>query len=273
MKIIISGDSWACGEWGKGSANIGWEKFYNTVKGNSWPKCPLFEDRNLLPDWIQLELANKFNYNLSEIKDYYLLHTGLEQYFTDAGFTVLNLSKGNTSNLTNLNSLANTDIDVNDIIIWFQTEPIRDLRPYHTLENKFETVDQLIIERNNLLYLTYKRLNSLGNKIICIGGCSKLNKILMNKFENLSGQVESFIELLLGENAAPDFWISKNAWQHLFKHITIDNTNTFMYNQLIIQSLKDNKEYFDLDATHPNRNGHKKLFNYLIDHENIFKRT
>jgi hypothetical protein len=66
-------------------------------------------------------------------------HLGLQTYLTEYGCEVTNVSVGGYSNKDSINSIKNKLISTYtcDSIIWFQTDPIRDLKPYKDNADKF----------------------------------------------------------------------------------------------------------------------------------------
>ena len=71
---------------------------------------------------------------------YCVTHKGIEQYFIDNGDIVTNISIGGG---TNQNSVFQLQQQLSNMtfncIIWFQTDPLRDLRPYATFNDDFYT--------------------------------------------------------------------------------------------------------------------------------------
>lgn len=191
-------------------------------------------------------------------------HQGLEQYFKDTGYNVINLSKGGYSNTQ---SIAPLPKESDSVIIWIQTDPLRDLRPYDRFKEKFQSYQTLLDIQKELLTTTYSILNKLG-KIYCIGGCSKLDLDLIKEFENLIPIIPSVPEFLLPNYIHPKIWFSD--WYELVdRQFDIDSIDKLLYNKKIQDSLADSWEYFQPDGKHPNRHGHKKIFEYL--NENIFR--
>lgn len=282
-KIIIAGDSWGRGEWGwDGNLTAldpqpAWVSYYNNIKGANWPTTPpLLSQINSLPSWIIAELKN-FGFNgitsLSKnIGNCVLLHRGLEQYFVDDGHTVINISIGGGSNVNIVNrlkNLVNKQIG-HSLIIWIQTDPFRDLHPYTNFKKDFSTYEQLILWQTSQLNSIYTQLNKLGSKIYMLGGCSKLNLSLLSEHKNLIPLFESITEFLLPSYTHPEIWCSD--WYKLIdKQFDIDSINKLVYNKKIQDSLLDYPDLFWPDGRHPNRFGHKKIFDYI--NENIFKQS
>ena len=60
----------------------------------------------------------------------HIQHTGLEFYLKEYGCNVVNKSYGGYSNDDIFHSLEEQIEFSYDVIIWFQTDPLRNLRPY-----------------------------------------------------------------------------------------------------------------------------------------------
>lgn len=288
-KIIIAGDSWGCGEtgWDKNiqvyDPTEDWTNFYNNVKGTTWPDCPDFKDISLLPEWVLQELA-RFGFtgisSLSKsIGRHIILHKGLEQYFKDNGFKVLNISIGGGSNFNIVSTLLefSKSITNNTIIIWIQTDPLRNLRPYNDFVNRFTSYDQIIEFQQKSLQDTYARLNSLDHSIICLGGCSKLRLDLIKPYKNLNPLIPSIPEWLVEEYFKSQSYVPYRSpevtfsdWEKLVgKQFDLDSLDKLIYNKNLQNSLMDYPDLFWPDGIHPNRTGHKILFDYIVKELNL----
>ena len=128
----------------------------------------------------------------------------------DDGFKVTNYSEGGRSNLEAVDHLCHQlslHDNTFDYVIWFQTDPLRDLTPYTNFNSRFSSYEELISTSKELLNSSYNRLNQLNKKIICIGGCSKLDSDI-HKYKNLVPLIDSVIEFLLPTFTAPEVWHS-----------------------------------------------------------------
>jgi hypothetical protein len=195
--------------------------------------------------------------------NYTVSHLGLEKYLTDYGCEVYNLSKGGSSNHVSVNTLSYKFVKIlnPDIVFWFQTDPIRDLRPYNKTFFP-QTVSDLIKQQHVLINKTYARLNALGMKINCIGGTVKLFPSIAN-YPNLNSFMGSVVEFFGG--TAPEFWISD--WiqcddlissDFLDELYTTGNTGINHPNRALP------KEWFSPDGIHPNRFAHQKIFEFIL---------
>jgi hypothetical protein len=195
---------------------------------------------------------------------YTVLHNGLQQYFEDAGHSVTNISVAGESIQYATCQLAQSMLDEYTHIIWLQTDPLRNLTPYTNFEIKYRTIDSLIDQQQEILQQSYCELNSLGKKINCLGGCSKLNVELMSGFSNLYPIIDSIPEFLLPHYSHPKIWHS-DWYTKIGRLMDIDSLDKLVDLKKTQDSLIDEKEFFWPDGGHPNRHGIKKVFDYLVD--------
>jgi hypothetical protein len=194
-------------------------------------------------------------------KKHVVTHKGLEQYLCDDGFVVANCSQPGSSNRKSISRVSyQPNLSEYDHIIWFQSDPFRDLAPYNKFNSMFNSYQQLLDCSNELLNSSYNTLNQLGNKVICIGGCSKLDPDIHN-YENLIPLVDSVVELILPTVTAPQVWCS--GWIHFID----SSTNETLLDQLLIdKKIQDqigDDPMFIPDGYHPNRDGHRVLFDVV----------
>jgi len=203
------------------------------------------------------------------------LHRGLWQYFEEDGHEVTMAAipgSGNFENVSHFFNVISTPLIKYDYIFWFQSDPIRDLRPYDDFGKSIKTYEDLIIKSDELIDKTYNFLNSIGQKIYCIGGCSKLNLELMKKYNNLYPLIESVTEFILPNYKHPKLWHSD--WINVVDKLDMDSIDFLLENKLKQDSLADTKikehrEYFWPDGGHPNRKGHKVLYDFINNSLNI----
>lgn len=193
----------------------------------------------------------------SDHRPYRVTHRGLEQYLTEYGCNITNLSKGGASNKEMLQILHSTLQRYNpQFVFWFQTDPMRDLRPYS--QRTFPTsVSELLALNKQLLTDTYAAFNNLGIKIHCMGGVAKLQKSIEN-YPNLIPFIPNIVEMLEGPDI--DFWISD--WinspnlrlnDHFLSELEVHPMHTLP------------KEWFFPDGIHPNRKAHRKIFEFILN--------
>jgi hypothetical protein len=236
--IIIAGDSWACGEW--------------------------LNDR-------------KENYRIS--------HSGLTQYLLDLGYLVINLSQPGGSNINSAERVSDflkvsAHLNVSHVFV-FQTEWIRDM---HDCKDKKQLDLDLTYGyqefKIRLISRFYNSLSSIAQQtnvpIHIIGGCS--DTIWLDKFSKeypgLNNICHSFTNLLLTDNhriTDPVYTIMTN--QNLEQIKVLKETISSNDLELLLIDIdkgkqrllmwQQEKRFFWPDGVHPNRLGHKILFDFL----------
>lgn len=248
--IVIIGDSWSCGEWREESLGIN--------------------------------------------------HTGLQQYLLDYQYPVINLGRGGDSNFGSylrLRDFLKSGIlqytEKITHVLYFQTEWHRDYKPYYStpnLQHLQNTWTWTFPKTPNSI----QEINDLATNAICNW---------QYRLVDLAQQYKFQIGLIGG--ASDTIWIDKFAQEYpgleilcqSMTNLCINNTHRIdkpihnLNGQLINQfktSLKDIKDieelltdmdsilfrsrqwqihqkYFWPDGSHPNRLGHKKLFDFIMD--------
>lgn len=196
--------------------------------------------------------------------EYCAVHPGLEFYLKEHGYNVNNLSQGGYSNSDIFNSLRDHMAINNsyDVIIWFQTDPLRNFRPYRNenigifKKNK----EDFILACDELLDSIYAKFNSLDLPIYCLGGTTKLNLALLEKYPNLHPVIPSIIEMFGEEHIKiwPSGWIKHPQVLKSLSRSLVD----YLHSEC---ELNLSQEWFFPDGRHPNRKAHKKIFEFLID--------
>jgi len=227
------------------------------------------------------------DYRLNIRSDSNITHLGLEQYFTDLEHAVFNMSIPGGSNKNSIDKLTdflNTQKNNNFIVLFITTEPTRNFRPnYNTFKQDIVDHNGLFELRIKTLYDDLKILNDLGqehNQIIhLIGALGSVPDI--DQYSNLSCLCLSWPELLVGD-LYPDidfefFGVWPNDWlidgEIINKWLTPKNLQQFdlvfadklvqQLNKLDINHIIFEHPLFYPDKHHPNRDGHKILFNYI----------
>ena len=196
-----------------------------------------------------------------------VVHTGLEYFLSEYGCNVVNLAVGASSNSIQICNLLNylkdnDNTDSIDCIIWFQTDPIRDLGPYNQ-EFFPQSVSELVEAGKKLLEKSYKKLNNIGITVYCLGGVAKLEDSI-NNYPNLVPVIPSIIEMFGG--VQPEYWVG--AWVDTVK--LRDEFLTELESVPPLKSLEDwanllPRQWFYPDGSHPNRDAHYKIFQHIIN--------
>jgi hypothetical protein len=199
-------------------------------------------------------------------------HRGIWQYFEEDGHEVTIKAVPGESNKTSISHMCNYVNGNYDYVFWFQSDPLRDLRPYDDFGNTIKNYDDLITQSNILLDKNYKELNDRSDcKIYCIGGCSKLNMELISKYKNLIPFIESLTELILVDYKHPEIWHSD--WIDYVERLDESVIDFLLPNKMKQDSLSEvdeYREYFWPDGSHPNRYGHKVLYDFILKNCDIF---
>lgn len=212
---------------------------------------------------------------------YGIIHLGLEQYFTDSGYIVINTAQGNSSNstaVTRLDRALDEKYSVTDIVFFIQTDSIRELR-----ENYHEKINDGLCEhksleklRRSLCSSTYDRLSMVANKfrtkIQLIGGKEDLDLSEIGNFKNLNPLVPSWVYLLVGHiDKYKELFPQWTASDYSFNHIDLNKLGFDLYQKIIDEMFHSEKCYqmfkediFYPDGLHPNRRGHEILFEHIV---------
>lgn len=238
--IIIVGDSWGCGEWRAQGA------------------------------------------------DYTVLHSGLEEYLRQDGHQVINLSQGGISNLDIYHRLKNHLLRFPDHcdtkIFVFQTDYTRDSK-HAAMQCDFGVDDWNNIQSihdfsSRWVERFYLRLSELSItyalQTFIIGGCSDTIWFdnMPEDYPGLNIACQSMTNLLVTGNSRitrPVFsWYTAQC-EDLVKTVKIqippENLASLVddltHGASRESTLLEHPQWFYPDGKHPNRFGHKKLYDYL----------
>jgi len=203
-------------------------------------------------------------------------HPGLAKYLMDIGYNVVNLSQpglGPFSILQPIEYFLHVNSDFLDIehIFVLQSDIARDFVPWDrftaTTTYKLRVMDNSDLD-NNIKHTYcdfYDKLNFIAEKrqfkISLIGGLTDLVMKFELEFSHLNFIVPSWIQLM-HPDAMPVYMhqLEKIPEQHKDKQQLLP----FMDATNAIRKIFDESPYFP-DNFHPDRHGHKILFNYLQD--------
>lgn len=224
-------------------------------------------------------------------------HRGLVQYFIDAGYQVIDASQARSYHSRAIQNLKNTlekQYQPNDIVLFVMADPLLDIimpelaklhikrndqvKNLQQFSNEIKLAGGVVALIRKMQDQIYNQLNAVADQfnttIHCIGGTYNVNTNISKNYQNLHPLVVSWIYLLVGHFQEhpgidhPEFGISYT-WG-------IDYINLDLYEQTFakqvqeeVQSISDKtgimKELiFHPDGLHPNREGHKILFDHLI---------
>lgn len=201
--------------------------------------------------------------------DYKVVHPGLNQLLEEAGYTVHNCCRSNSSNTDSIRRLAALVKDQytdGDIIIWFQSDPTRDLRGSNmtTALLGAGSLNQLV---KQLLNQNYQDLNAINKPIYAVGGLCNLDTELLRLYNNVKAFVPSWVYLLV-KDLYPEV-ADRTILGDVACNIKDLDLNKFTKEQrmLLVDELHEMNEtkhfyvneMFKPDYRHPNLSGHKIL--------------
>jgi hypothetical protein len=223
-----------------------------------------------------------------------VVHQGIEQYFTDDGYTVINVSKPRSTH-TKVNQLLDQALTEHyspgDLIFWIQADPIIDLiaeeipgklikQKLPRLSEQLQQADSLVDVITSQQKIIYCELNNIAvkhnTKIHCIGGTYNINPVIA-EFSNLDTIVRSWINMLVGHFAE---YARSNDINFGVTHTwTIDNIDCDTYNikdsvkqeinKRVTNVIMFREDIFHPDGVHPNRDGHRVLYDYIKKELNL----
>lgn len=229
-------------------------------------------------------------------------HRGLVQYFEENNYTVIDSSQARSWH-SRVNQLLDSNLNQyfvpGDLVFWIQADPLLDIimpelaasgikrsTDVVNLSGFTEQVKQaggLVALLKQQQKIIYTELNSIAQQhnaqVYCIGGTYNIDTSLLDTLTNLTPLVVSWIDLLIGHFSEysqvkdPAFGVSYT-WG--IDYIDLSQFSTEFANQvreefemLSKYSYMLKEDIFHPDGLHPNRNGHKILFEHLTKTLNL----
>jgi hypothetical protein len=224
------------------------------IGGDSWA-CGEWQHDNLFPGGKQYDL---------------------QRLLLSANYVVGDISLPGEHNPYTIEKLK-THIELSpltyDYILWFQSDPLRRpkfIEKINSADNFSLDYEWFVSNSNEFLDQDYAQLNSLGKPIYCIGGLSKLNVEMLNKYENLIPLLISFPEFLFPNLPHPTLCVGE--WMlHLGKKVKLNSLDLIVqdHKSMSLWATNKCKQYFNLGDGHPNRDAYRLLFEYIVN--NIHK--
>jgi hypothetical protein len=234
MKILISGDSWGKGEW----------DFVNGLYENTHEGLEFY-----------LKKSNNQVYNISQGAS--CQNTVINKFKTIQEDSFFEYWKEKHLNLTHIPKL-----ETYDYIFVFVTDLFRgsDLFERYWIVNNSR--ENILRELNKLKHDYLKNLNSFNVKIHLLGGLNKVTEDDVKNYKNIEIAIPSVIEFLLPDFEAYEVFFN-DALNSLYSSIPDDldpDYLDYVYNEVKKRDLLKTREYFSSDGLHPNREGHRLIF-------------
>lgn len=213
-----------------------------------------------------------------------IMHDGLTQYIKNTGQTVLNLSIPGGSNYSSAYAIntwfeRNPEHQVDQIFV-FQTDYARDSQMI--FEEDLTKIEHANSLANIMIARFYHRLIEISNnynvKIYLIGGVSDTLSpdLVRSHYAPLEVVCQSMTNLLINNNhlindpvlswyAAPEISLVKKIKEKLPEDQIVKLIQEIDKGISRENLIFSTPEYFWPDGIHPNRLGHKKLFDYLVN--------
>lgn len=211
-------------------------------------------------------------------------HPGINQYFREHGYDVINCAGPGFSlkeSFWSLKDCLSNCYQTGDLVLWIQTDPSRSI-DYNTVIQDLKSHNGL----NSLLYeildKNYADINDLGKQhntlIHAIGGLFDLR--CHNTYSNLNFLIKSWIALLM-QPQHPTYFENHFG---IVKSFDLQRVDLQQFDQDLAQKIVDelwqwsqndqlleHDQHIFQDGFHPNRLGHKILFEHLITKLNLDK--
>lgn len=206
-------------------------------------------------------------------------HTGIDHYLQYHGHKVENISAGSASNfgqLRHCRTVLEQSDSVPDYIIWFHTEPVRDIADtviddeldgpiQFPLINNYNDFDQAMQYMN---YQNYVFAQTIYDQFQCpfivVGGLGKLHSCI-ESFSFASYKIYSWAQEMLNLTDLPDNIFSRNREKEI--------VNQFKFTKdSIINAIDSSKRYQELlnnstkfpDGLHPARSEYEILCHRIL---------
>ena len=193
-----------------------------------------------------------------------LAHPGTEQYLRDAGHNVTSVAKGGACNREQTALMAESKADV---IIWFLTDPLRDLTISGWSHLGPLTLESYHSRRDSLFKAAFDRMSDLP--VWLIGGASAVPDWVASIYPKWRVIVPD-LRMWLIPDAEPIDCLSRT-WPYpdcSEDLLTYHEQQEKMLNRHFIRSenavQSDEHRLFWPDGHHPNREAHLRLTNKLL---------
>ena len=195
-------------------------------------------------------------------------HSGIEQYFVDDGFEVINVSSGGATLDIIINQIIKFNPKDFDYIFVFVTDSSRTVtKQFNDFSKFWENINSIYdikARDKKILNDFYNKLNCLNTKIYLLGGLTHINETELTRYPNLESPILSIMRLLTNDKMLLPELSFSGAAEHMPRKMSIDVQRWTLKQVKAWDEIRQTK-HFKLDLAHPDRHGHFKIFNHLKD--------
>ncbi len=192
-----------------------------------------------------------------------LAHKGTEQYLIDAGHNVTNVGEGGASNRQQTALAADSN---SQIILWFLTDPLRDLK-IAGWQHQPRTLNSYHRRREHLFRTAFDQMRDLP--VWLIGGASAVPEYVSTEYTEWRVIVPDMRRWLIADAEPIDTlsrtWAYPDCSEDLLTYHEQQErmlTKHFVKAEFGLNSAEH--KWFWPDGVHPNRQAHKKLTQELL---------
>ena len=210
---------------------------------------------------------------------YTILHPGLGHYVSEAGHSVINISRGSDSNRAQVDTLLSRLATASPPrrIVWFVTDPLRDFDGYMSKTYSeqiarffapLQTLQQYQDAKDRLLRRQLERVKDLD--ILLVGGVQPLPHWVGNEFPGLCVLCADMRRWLIPDYELVDGPWGARTWHYpdvapaLVEYFTLQERLAERHCHRVQDAHSLEHRYFYPDNFHPNRQAHHRLAEELI---------
>ena len=197
----------------------------------------------------------------------HISHDGVRQYLREAGYHTVSMAEAGASNRSQLDRLATHHQSQGvDVIIWFVTDPLRDL------ERQPRTLDRFHEERERLIRLSMTQMSERcrDRRVLLVGAVASLPAWLPAEFSAFDVVTRDLTRWLIPDSSVDQAYLNRT-WRYpdcdtaLMDHHELQESrrDTFQWRAKYRAETAEHR-WFWPDTQHPNREAHLRLTQELI---------
>lgn len=187
-----------------------------------------------------------------------ITHKGLEQYFIDEGFDVVNLSKSGGALMDAFMTIESLEDPEPHKIFCFVTDTSRGILDFWHSDWH---IDDYKKQHKDTLRDYLRLIDEQGHKVYLIGGLTKVESDIIEGFKNTEIVCPSMIELIIPDVVLPEVYFVDKLYNIPFN--INRETLTWIMQQVDRWDTISKNKFFERDGAHPDRIAHKILFDHI----------